>query len=309
VATACAWAIAVLGVNLVAGFAGRVALGQGAFVGTGAYCAVILSADHGWPIALTVPAAGVVGAALGIVIGMPALRITGLHLALVTLSVGAAFGPVVKRLESITGGANGKGSPASWVAPTWLGEGRDADARWWYVLVATCTIACFAMTWNVMRGRVGRAIIAVRDDELASRVNGIDVGRTLLGAFGGAAALASVAGALLVARAPFASPANYELGLSLQLFATASLGGMRSIRGAAIGGAASVALPDLLRRLGVEIDGGIVFGLLLIVTVVVAPDGLAGGRRRRQPDRSGITTIATDSCRSASNGSTVITDA
>lgn len=273
-------AVAVLGVNLMAGFVGRVALGHGAFVGTGAYVTVILSADHHWPILATVAAAAVVGFALGTLIAVPALRIRGLHLALVSLAFGAAFGPVVKRLGSLTNGANGKGSTASWVAPTWLGEGRNADMRWWYLAVVATAAIVFVLIVNLTNGRIGRALVALRDNELAAKTSGIPVGRYTVAMFGVSAAVAATAGSLLMIRQPFASYLSFETTFSLQLFAVATFGGIASIRGALIGGLALIAVPYLLRQAGIEIDSSIVFGALLIFAVSLFPNGIAGASRR-----------------------------
>jgi branched-chain amino acid transport system permease protein len=291
VTAAAAFALAILGVNLMAGFVGRVALGHGAFVGAGAYTTVILSADHSWPVLATVPAAAGVGFLLGSIIGLPALRIRGLHLALVTLAFGAAFGPVIKRLGSLTEGANGKGSTASFVAPTWLGEGRQADMRWWYVAVTGVAMVVFILVRNLTVGRVGRALVALRDNELAAKTSGVQVGRYTLAMFGCSAAVASVGGALLMLRQPFASYLSYETPLSLQLYAAATIGGLTSLGGAVIGGMVLIAVPYAVRRVGIEIDDNILFGSLLIVAVLFLPGGLAtasssrsrtGGRRPRR---------------------------
>ena len=257
------------------------ALGHGAFVGTGAYTAVILSADHGWSLLAVVPIAGAIGFVIGGFIAVPALRIRGLHLALVSLAFGASFGPIVKRFETFTNGANGKGSNASWVAPTWLGEGREADMRWLYLVVLGIALVVFAGVANLTRGRVGRSLVALRDNELAARTCGVAVRRYTVAMFGVSAAVASIAGVLIVIRQPFVSYESFETPFSLQLFAAATLGGLATIRGAVIGGFMLVAVPYTVRRLGLEVDGNVLFGLLLILAVVVFPDGLVGGVRRR----------------------------
>ena len=274
VTTAVAMAVAVLGVNLMGGFLGRVALGHGAFVGTGAYTTVILSADHGWPIVATVPAAAAVCFVLGLAVGVPALRIKGLHLALVTLALGAAFGPVVKRLEFLTSGANGKGSTASWVAPTWLGEGRRADAQWWYLVVVAVAALVFVLVRNLTGGRVGRAVVAVRDGELAAVSNGVSARRYIIAMFGCSAAIAGVAGALLMIQNPFAAPTNFESSFSLHLYAAATVGGLATINGAAIGGALLIGLPYLSGRLGINVNDNMIFGATLIGAVTLFPAGL-----------------------------------
>ena len=268
--------VAILGVNLMAGFVGRVALGHGAFVGAGAYTAVILTADHGWPLLAAVPAAGLFGFALGALIAMPALRIRGLHLALVTLAFGASFGPVVKRFENLTNGANGKGSNVSWVAPTWLGEGRDADMRWVYLVVLGFAFLVIGGVFNLTRGRIGRSLVAIRDNELAARTSGIPVGRYTVMMFGVSAAVASIAGVLLVVKQPFVAYESFETSLSLQLFAAATFGGIASVWGAPIGAATMVSAPFLVRALGIQIDSNALFGGLLILAVVAFPTGLAG---------------------------------
>ena len=276
VTTAVTLSVAVLGVNLMAGFVGRVALGHGAFVGLGAYTAVILVADHGWSLLAVLPAAGAAGLVIGGLIAIPSLRIRGLHLALVSLAFGASFGPIVKRFEPVTGGANGKGSNASWVAPTWMGEGRDADMRWVYLIVLAVTVAVFAVIANLTSGRVGRSLVALRDNELAARTCGVPVSRYTVAMFGVSAAVASIAGVLVVIRQPFVSYESFETPFSLQLFAAATLGGLATIRGAVVGGASLVAVPYLVRLAGLEIDSSIIFGALLILAVVAFPNGLAG---------------------------------
>ena len=111
------------------------------------------------------PVAAAVGFALGLLVGLPALRIRGLHLALVTFGVGAAFGPFIKRLGSLTNGPNAKLSTASWDAPTWFGEGRDANERWIYLTVVAVVVLVFVLVRNLTNGRVGRALVALRDGE------------------------------------------------------------------------------------------------------------------------------------------------
>lgn len=274
VTTAVAMAVAVLGVNLMGGYLGRVALGHGAFVGTGAYTAVILSADHHWPIVATIPAAAVVCFAVGLVVGVPALRIKGLHLALVTLALGASFGPIVKRLGFLTNGPNGKGSTAAWVAPTWLGEGRRADGRWFYLVAVAVAAMVFVLVRNLTVGRVGRGVLAVRDGELAAVANGVPASRYIIAMFGCSAAIAGVAGALLMIQSPFAAHTNFESSFSLHLYAAATVGGLATINGAVVGGALLVGLPYLSARLGINLNDNVIFGGTLIVAVALFPAGL-----------------------------------
>jgi branched-chain amino acid transport system permease protein len=280
ITTGIALCVALLGVNLMAGFVGRVALGHGAFVGTGAYTAAILAADHQWPLVATIPAAGAIGFLIGAFIAMPALRIRGLHLALVSLACGAAFGPVVKRFETVTNGANGKSSNASWVSPTWLGEGRDPNARWSYIVVLLIATVVFLGVANLTRGRIGRSLVALRDNDLAARACGVPVDRYTVAMFGVSAGVAAIAGALLVIKEPFVSYESFETAFSLQLFAAATVGGIASVWGAPVGAATLVAAPFLVRRLGIQIDSNALFGALLILAVILVPNGVAGQAKR-----------------------------
>ncbi len=280
VTTGVALCVAVLGVNLMAGFVGRVALGHGAFVGTGAYTAAILAADHGWPLVATIPAAGAIGFLIGAFIAMPVLRIRGLHLALVSLACGAAFGPVVKRFETLTNGANGKSSNTSWVSPTWLGEGRDPNARWSYIVVLSIAIIVFVGVANLTRGRIGRSLVALRDNDLAARVCGVPVDNYTVAMFGVSAGVAAIAGTLLVFKESFVAYESFETAFSLQLFAAATVGGIASVWGAPIGAATLVAASFLVRRLGIQIDSNALFGALLILAVILVPSGIAGQAKR-----------------------------
>ena len=275
VTTAVAMTVAVLGVNLMAGFVGRVALGHGAFVGAGAYTTVILSADHRWPMLATIPASALVGFLVGLVVGLPALRIRGLHLALVTLAVGAAFGPIIKRLGTLTNGPNGKSSNAAWIAPTWFGESRDANGRWGYLTVLAVAVLVFVMVRNLTSGRVGRSLVALRDSEIAAVTSGVAVRRYSVTMFGCSAGVAAIAGSLLMIQTPFAAISSYESSLSLYLYAAATVGGLATISGAVIGGVILVAVPYLTARFGITIDSGIIFGLALIAAVTLFPAGVS----------------------------------
>lgn len=275
VTTAVAMTVAVLGVNLMAGFVGRVALGHGAFVGAGAYTTVILSADHHWPILATIPAAAAVGFLVGLVVGIPALRIRGLHLALVTLAVGASFGPIIKRLGALTNGPNGKSSNAAWVAPTWLGESRDANGRWAYLTVLAVAVVVFILVRNLTNGRVGRALVALRDGEIAAFTSGVAVRRYSVTMFGCSAGVAAIAGSLLMVQSPFAAISSYESSLSLYLYAAATVGGLATISGAVIGGIILVGVPYLTTRFGVTVNDSVIFGLALVAAVTLFPAGIS----------------------------------
>ena len=286
VTRAVAMTLAVLGVNLMAGFVGRVALGHGAFVGAGAYTTIILSADHHWSMLATVPAAAMVGFLIGLVVGVPALRIRGLHLALVTLAVGASFGPIVKRLGSLTNGPNGKLSNASWDAPSWFGESRDANGRWIYLTVLAVAVVVFVLVHNLTTGRVGRSLVALRDGEIAAITSGVPVSRYSIAMFGCSAAVASIGGALMMIQTPYATLTAYEPSLSLYLYAAATVGGLASISGAIVGGILLAGVPYATARYGIHLDDSVVFGLALLASVTLFPGGISSVFVRRREERS-----------------------
>lgn len=275
-----AYAVAVLGVNLIVGYTGQISLGHGAFVGLGAYTTVILSADHGWPLVLTVPAAFAVGFLVGAVVGLPALRLRGLYLALMTLGVGVAFGPIVKRMESITNGAGGKGTGDRIEAPSWFGSSRLADARWNYLVIAAVGLAVFVLCRNLVSGVVGRSLAALRENELSAASFGIDVPHHKVVMFGVSAGVAAVAGSMFMLREPFAIDTTYDQRFSIVLYTAAFIGGVTSVPGALMGGLVIVAVPLLLVRVGVIVDTTLVYGAALVLITLFAPAGLPDAARR-----------------------------
>ena len=274
------YAVAVLGVNLIVGYVGQISLGHGAFVGVGAYTTVILSADHGWPMLATIPVAALFGFIVGTAIGIPALRIKGLYLALLTIGVASAFGPIVKRLDKLTGGANGKSTPASVDAPSWFGTTRAANARFNYLVIAIVGAIVFLLASNLVRGRVGRSFSAIRENELSTSTFGVAVPRYKVGAFGVSAAIAAVAGAMFMLHQRSASDTTYVPQLSIQLYTAAFIGGIGTISGSIAGGIVIVAIPYVFEQLGFSLDPGLVYGAALVALTLFAPDGLAGLFRR-----------------------------
>ncbi len=280
------FAVAVLAVNLIVGFTGQISLGHGAFVGLGAYTTVILSADHGWPLLLTVPAAAGMGFLVGVVVGIPALRLRGLYLALMTLGVGVAFGPIVKRLESITNGAGGKGSSARIVAPSWFGSGRLADARWNYLMIAAVGVVVFVLCRNLVSGTVGRSLSALRENELSALSFGIDVRRHKVVMFGVSAAVAAVAGSMFMLREPFAIDTTYDQRFSIVLYSAAFVGGVTSVPGAVLGGAVIVVVPMVTDAFGVLVDPTLVYGAALVLITLFAPEGVPSALSRLRARRA-----------------------
>jgi len=205
--------IAALGLNLLTGYNGQISVGHGAFFGAGAYTTAILVADHGWPHFATLGVAAVIAFALGVLVGLPALRIKGLYLALVTLALATVFPLVITRFSSVTGGTQGKRVPR-FRAPAWTGL---ADDQWKYYVLLAFAVVSFVLVRNLIKSRVGRALIATRDNETAAEVLGVNLSVYKVVTFGVSAMLAGIAGSLSVFNDPFVNAEKYNLSLSITL--------------------------------------------------------------------------------------------
>lgn len=305
-------AIAMVGLNMLTGYTGLASLGHSAFVGVGAYTAAILIADHGWPLLATIPVSIAFGIVLGALLGLPAIRTHGMYLGLVTFAVAAVF-PVIIKSEALsdkTGGANGKRVDVDWIKPSWFPF--DVTDRSWRFLVAAagCALACFIAS-NIMRSRVGRALVAIRDNPTAAAVSGMQLARWKTGVFATSAAFAAAGGALGSIAGTGVAPDSYGFLLAVQLLLGIVLGGIGTISGAVVGGLAVVFLPYYTSEWASgksfwfvdPTDSGlmanVVYGLLLIACVYVAPGGavsfLRSIRNRllvvvpAEPDRAPIT--------------------
>jgi branched-chain amino acid transport system permease protein len=274
-------AIAAMGLNLLTGFNGQVSIGHGAFYGVGAFTSAILVIDHGWTYEPTILVAGLITGVFGLLVGLPALRVRGLYLALVTLGLAVLFPRVATKFIEGPGG------------PPVLRPPRDAfktlivgleDDQWIYFLSLGIMIVLFILARNLVQGRVGRAMIAVRDQELAAATVGVNLARTKVTTFAISAAYAGVAGALSLMVDRIADGSNPVLYFqkSIEFLVAMVIGGAATILGPAVGALVVV----LLRRYimdhseGKEILSPALFGAGLIVIVFVLPDGLVGGVRR-----------------------------
>ncbi|MDQ0381084.1 branched-chain amino acid ABC transporter permease [Amycolatopsis thermophila] len=286
-----AYSVAILGLGLLTGHCGQISLGHSAFVGLGAYTTIILVADHNWPYLATIPVSVVICLLAGALVGVPALRIRGLYLATVTLAVAALFPVLVDKFPSFTGGPNGKFAPHEMAAPDWFfvdpytvtGPATDH----YYAVLAVAGLM-FLVAANIVRGRVGRAMHAVRDAPLSAAASGIRVARVKIFAFAVSAAFAGVAGSLLVIQVPAVSDSRFDLYLSIFLLVALIAGGSGSILGAIPGAVIFVVLrtymadwAESLDLLGGRPDGGQIVGIasgaLLIAFVFLLPGGVVDG--------------------------------
>lgn len=269
------YAVALLGLNLLVGYSGQISLGHGAFFAVGAYATAILMYRHLVPYPVTIVVAGVLCFALGFAFGVPALRLRGLYLAIVTLSVALFLQPFLKRLGSLTGGAMGLTIPKP-QAPAWSGLAPD---QWLYYLALLVAVIMFALVRALMRSRVGRALLAIRENETAAEVMGVRLAFYKTLAFAWSAMLAGVAGAVYVWVIGFVSPDSFTVLLSITLLAGLVVGGLGSMTGAVFGAFFVEFVPSVSQDVN-EAAPGIIFGLLIIVVMFAAPTGVSGLLRR-----------------------------
>ena len=265
--------IAVLGLNLLVGFNGQFSLGHGAFYAIGAYTSAIMIDHFGIAYGWTIPAAGVVTLIVGFLFGLPALRIHGIFLALATLALALAMPQILKydAFEEWTGGVQGiiLDKPE---AP--LGLPLNAD-QWLYFLTLFVLVIVFATAWNLLRGRTGRAIRAVRDHHIAAESMGINTALYKSLTFGVSAGYTGIAGALSAIVVQFVAPDSFVLFLSIYLLVGVVVGGLASIPGAIFGGFFIQYLPNFADAIFQSAPWAI-FGFFLIGFMVAMPAGIAG---------------------------------
>jgi branched-chain amino acid transport system permease protein len=271
--------IASLGLMVLTGFTGQVSLGQAAFLGIGAYThAQLLVA--GVPLPISLMAAGAMAGAAGMLVGLPAIRVSGLHLAVVTLAFAIVTEHVVGRWEAVTGGHNGLSVPE----PQIFGLGLGAPRPFYFLCLAILTLVLWLLL-NLMRSGAGRAFVGVRDSEAAAQGLGIHVARTKVLAFVISATVSGLAGALLAHQTQFLTPEGFGLALSLQLVLMVFIGGLGSLRGAIFGAvligmlpsAISLLKPLLPARIGSQFGLELfVYGAVLVFFVLLEPRGING---------------------------------
>ncbi|GAA2620094.1 branched-chain amino acid ABC transporter permease [Actinomadura fulvescens] len=265
------YTVALLGLNLLVGHAGQISLGHGGFFALGSYTAAIMLDRWDVPYLLTLPAAMAVTFVLGFALGVPALRLRGLYLALVTMTIAIFLVPLLKRFSSLTGGSMGltlsRPSPPAWTSL--------AEDQWLYLVVLAVTAALsLAVVW-LLRSRVGRALHAVRDNEAAAEVMGVRLARYKTLTFAWSAMLAGAAGAMNTWVIAFVSPDSFTANLSIILLAGIVVGGLGSLAGPLLGGVFVLYVPTLSQGVN-DAAPGVVFGLLIILVMYAAPTGLAG---------------------------------
>lgn len=268
------YAIAILGLNIVTGYNGQFSLGHGAFYAIGAYTAAVLMDKVDCPYWLTIPISGVVCLVVGFLFGLPALRLQGLYLALATFALALAVPQLLKynHIEWLTGGVQGivilKPDPPFGTklinADQWL---------YYFSLIVACILFWLAM--NLLKGRFGRAMIAIRDHPIAAEVMGINLTIVKSAAFGISAAYTGIAGALGAIAIAFVAPDSFTVFLSITLLVGLVIGGLASISGAIYGAIFIQFVPNIADAISKAAPWAI-YGLFLIFAVYVMPSGAAG---------------------------------
>jgi branched-chain amino acid transport system permease protein len=271
-----AYAVAALGLNVLVGYSGQISLGHGAFFALGAYTAAALITKAGFPHLLTLPVAFVVAGAAGFLVGLPALRIRGLYLALLTLGLAVATAPLIKRFDGLTGGADGLNVVQP--EPPGFLSGLALD-QYAYLLTLVVAVPLFVMIALMMRSRVGRALVTIRDNEIVAKSMGINLATMKTGAFAVSAAYAGIAGALYVFSVGFVGPESFTLVLSFAFLAAIVVGGLATVTGAVLGALFIVLVPEY----AADVDdalAGVIYGAALILVMYLERRGAVGLARR-----------------------------
>jgi len=267
------YAIVLLGLNLLTGYNGQISLGHGAFYAIGAYVAAILMDKFGWAYWATIPLAGLVCFVSGFLFGLPALRLRGHYLALATFALGVAMPQLLKykHLEAWTGGVQGiviiKPDP-----PLGLKITQD---QWLYLFTLAIALVMFLLAWNLLRGRVGRALIAIRDHPVAAEAMGVNISLYKTTTFGVSALYTGIAGALGAIVVQFVAPDSFQAVLSISFLVGIVIGGVASITGPIYGALFIQFIPNFSDQISKAAPWAI-YGLFLLFFVYLMPFGVAG---------------------------------
>jgi branched-chain amino acid transport system permease protein len=260
--------VAILGLNILTGYTGQISIGHGAFMAIGGYTTVLLSIHYELNLILTLPVAFGVAFVAGVGIGIPALRLSGVYLALATFALAVSVPQFPLKFSNFLGGSNGLRT-------------TDTPSYWWlYGVSWGCAATGFVLAWLLLRGRIGRAFRAIRDSEVAAASSGVALPIYKTFAFGVSAGYAGVAGALLVlVTNGYAQPGLFGVLLSLQILIGAAVAGLGSLYGVIVGAVFIALLPTVAADvpvIGSTHGQDVVFGLAVILIMLLLPNGFAG---------------------------------
>jgi branched-chain amino acid transport system permease protein len=260
--------VAILGLNVLTGYTGQISIGHGAFMAIGGYTTAVLSRDHHMSLVLTMVIAFAVCFLCGLLVGLPALRLSGVYLALATFALAVSVPQIPLKFSTYLGGSGG------------VQSAKTVGHLWLYGTSWTVAAILFVLASLILRGRTGRAFRAIRDSEVAATSSGVElpVYKTL--AFGVSAAFAGVAGSLFVMGTNgFAQPSEFGILLSLQILVGAAVAGLGSLSGVLAGAAFVGLLPTIssdVPVIGSTHGQDVVFGALVIAVMLLLPTGVAG---------------------------------
>ncbi len=268
-----------LGLMLLAGFTGLFSIGHAAFLGVGAYTQAVLN-NHGVPFPIALAAAGLLSAGVGIIVGLPALRVKGIYLGIATLAFGFVVEEGLARWESVTGGNAGMHVKAPAIGDWQVGSGEP----FYFLCLTVCVLATLAVL-NLLRSPTGRAFVAIRDSEISAQSMGIHLARYKTISFALSAALAGLGGALYAHKIQFLSPDQFNILQSIDLLLMVVIGGLGSVHGAFLGAIFLISMPqmialgkDMLPAAIGQAPGlqSVVYGTVLVAFVLFEPLGLYG---------------------------------
>jgi branched-chain amino acid transport system permease protein len=263
------YVIAAIGLNLLVGYTGQISLGHAGFLAIGAYATGLLQLNLAAPFLLALPAGGLVAAVFGFLVGLPALRMTGPYLAIATVGFGVAVQQVLVKWESLSGGSLGIHPPRPAIAG-WI---FDSEVRLYYLIMTIAVLLTLAAV-NLVRSRVGRAFVAIRDSDIAAEAMGVNLALYKTLAFAVSAFYAGIAGGLLAGLIGFISPESFNIIESINYLTMVVVGGLGSILGSVLGALLISVLQHLLS--GVKSLPQVVYGLILVLVVIFEPLGLRG---------------------------------
>ena len=291
------FAIVIMGLNILVGYSGQISLGHGAMMAVGAYTSAILIHRYHVDYLVTLPIAGLLTGIVGFLVGIPALRLSALYLALATFALAVVTPSIIKRPEQFTGGVQGilitAPDPPQFAKDAFgavAGGPAMTSDQWLYYVTLVIALLLFWFAWNLVRHRPGRALRAIRDREVAAAASGINIAGYKTLAFGISAFYAGIAGALYGLAIGFVSPDTFPLALSFQLLVGTVIGGLASIAGPLVGGIFTFWLPIMSSQfvssqpwIPAQVASAfqkagpaVTYGALLILIMIFAPNGVVG---------------------------------
>src|SRR5467141_3674768 len=288
--------IAIMGLNILVGYSGQISLGHGAFMALGAYTTAILVHRYGLNYLATIPVAGLLAGIVGLVLGVPALRLSPLYLALATFALAVVTPSLIKRPADLTGGVQGilirQPDPPQFAQDAFAaitGTLMTSD-QWIYYISLFCALVLFWLAWNLVRHRPGRAMRAIRDGEVAAAASGVNIPAYKTLAFAISAFYAGTAGSLYGLATGFVSPDTFPVSLSIQLLVGAVVGGLASIPGPLLGAIfayfipiesnqwvpSQTWIPSQIVATVVKAGPAVTYGVVLILLMIFSPNGIVG---------------------------------